>query len=116
MNKKIFVTGGAGYIGTSLIPLLLDQGHSVTVYDSLMFRNGDNLSPFFRDANFSFVKGDILDPDRLRKAMEGHHVIIHLAALAGFPICRDLGQEISHQINVLGTQNVIDCMDKDQNL
>ena len=49
MTKKIFITGGAGYIGTSLIPLLLDQGYKVTVYDALIFNQGDKLIPFFKN-------------------------------------------------------------------
>ena len=89
MKKKIFVTGGAGYIGTSLIPLLLGQGHEVTVYDSLIFKNGDKLIPFFQNPNFKFVRGDILDQEKLREYMAGQDVIIHLAALVGFPICRE---------------------------
>ena len=116
LKKKIFITGGAGYIGTSLIPMLLWQGHEVTVYDSLLFKNGDKLIPFFQDPNFSFVKGDVLDIDKLQKAMADHNVIIHLAALVGFPICREKGEQVSRQINVLGTQNVIDCMNSDQYL
>jgi len=116
MKKKIFVTGGAGYIGTSLIPSLLGQGHEVTVYDSLIFKNGDKLIPFFQDPNFKFVRGDILDQEKLREHMTGHDVIIHLAALVGFPICREKGPEVSHRINVLGTQNVIDSLHPDQYL
>jgi nucleoside-diphosphate-sugar epimerase len=45
-RKKIFITGGAGYIGTSLIPLLLEKNYEVTVYDSLIFNNGDKLIPY----------------------------------------------------------------------
>ena len=59
--KKIFITGGAGYIGTSLIPLLLENGHKITVYDSLMFNNGDKLIPFITNPNFNFIEGDIRD-------------------------------------------------------
>ena len=116
MNKRIFVTGGAGYIGTALIPQLLAHGHQVTVYDSLMFRNGDKLIPFFQDAHFRFMRGDVQDQDRLVQAMTGHDVIIHLAALVGFPICREKGPQISHDINVIGTQNVIDGLTDDQYL
>jgi len=116
MTKKIFVTGGAGYIGTSLIPLLLDQGYAVTVYDSLMFKNGDKLLPYFQYRDFDFVKGDILDREKLQKNMAGHDVVIHLAALVGYPICREKGEQASFQINVMGTQNVIDGMTPDQYL
>ena len=50
--KKILITGGAGYIGTSLVPKLLDLGHEVTVFDNLMV-GGNQLLPFFKYKNFS---------------------------------------------------------------
>ena len=58
--KKILITGGAGYIGTALIPVLLEAGHEVTIYDSLDY-NGDVLIPFFQHKHFHFVKGNILE-------------------------------------------------------
>ena len=50
--KKIFITGGAGYVGTTLIPMLLDRNYEVTVVDSLIFNNGDRLIPFINNKNF----------------------------------------------------------------
>lgn len=114
--KKIFITGGAGYIGTSLIPLLLSQGHEVTVYDSLMFNSGDKLIPFFASKSFSFIRGDVRDKDKLRDAIKGYDIIIHLAALVGFPICREKGEVESYDVNVVGTQNVLDCLQDNQYL
>ena len=114
--KKIFITGGAGYIGTSLIPLLLDKGYEVTVYDSLMFNNGDKLLPFITNKNFKFVDGDVRDSDTLSKHIKGYDVVIHLAALVGFPICRERGEQESHEVNVIGTQNVINAIDDHQYL
>ena len=58
---KVLITGGAGYIGTSLIPLLIEKKYEVTVYDSLMFNNGDKLLPFISNKNFSFIQGYIRD-------------------------------------------------------
>lgn len=114
--KKIFITGGAGYIGTSLIPLLLENGHEITVYDSLMFNNGDKLLPFITNEKFNFIEGDIRDFEKLSKHIKGHDVVIHLAALVGFPICREKGEQESYEVNVLGTKNVIDAMTDDQYL
>ena len=114
--KKIFITGGAGYIGTSLIPLLLENGHEITVYDSLMFNNGDKLLPFITNEKFNFIEGDIRDFEKLSKYIKGHDVVIHLAALVGFPICREKGEQESYEVNVLGTKNVIDAMTDDQYL
>jgi nucleoside-diphosphate-sugar epimerase len=114
--KKIFITGGAGYIGTSLIPMLLDKDYAVTVYDSLMFNNGDKLLPFITNKNFKFVDGDVRDFDTLSKHIKGYDVVIHLAALVGFPICRERGEYESHEVNVIGTQNVINAIDDHQYL
>jgi len=114
--KKVFITGGAGYIGTSLIPLLLEKNYQVTVYDSLMFNNGDKLLPYITNPNFTFIEGDILNFDLLSKNIKGHNIIIHLAALVGFPICREKGETESHKINVIGTENVIKAMSDDQYL
>lgn len=114
--KKVFLTGGAGYIGTTLIPELLRLGHAVTVFDSLMFNNGDKLLPFVGDPNFTFISGDVRDSEKLRASIKSHDIVIHLAALVGFPICREKGYNESHEVNVTGTINVIDAMNEDQYL
>jgi nucleoside-diphosphate-sugar epimerase len=115
-QKNIFITGGAGYIGTTLIPLLLENGYQVTVYDSLMFNNGDKLLPYITNPNFTFVEGDVRDADKLAHYIKDYDVVIHLAALVGFPICREKGDEESHNVNVIGTQNVIDALSPNQYL
>ena len=114
--KKIFITGGAGYIGTTLIPLLLDRNYQVTVYDSLLFNNGDKLLPYITNPNFVFIEGDVRDADKLSYHIKGHDIVIHLAALVGFPICRERGEQESHNVNVVGTQNIINAMKPDQYL
>lgn len=113
---KIFVTGGAGYIGTSLIPLLLEKNYNVTVYDSLIFDNGDKLLPYVGNNNFNFIHGDIRNKELLTKSLKGHDVVIHLAALVGFPICRKMGDEESYSVNTDGTRILIESMDDDQYL
>jgi nucleoside-diphosphate-sugar epimerase len=113
---KIFITGGAGYIGTSLIPILLEKKYEVTVYDSLIFNNGDKLIPFIKDENFSFIKGDIRDEELLSKSIRGYDVVIHLAALVGFPICREKGEQESFDVNLRGTQILMKFMTPEQYL
>ena len=113
---KVFITGGAGYIGTTLIPILLNEGHQITVYDLLIHNNGDKLLPYISHKNFKFIKGDIRDEELLSKAIKNFDVVIHLAALVGFPICREKGEIESYDINTKGTEIVIRTMTKDQYL
>jgi len=116
MEKSIFITGGAGYVGTSLIPQLLEKNYKVTIYDSLFYNNGDVLIPFINNQNFNFIYGDVRDEDRLSKAMAGHDVVIHLAALVGFPLCKKMGERETTSVNVGGTESILKYITKDQYL
>lgn len=109
---KILVTGGAGYVGTSLIPQLLSRGHQVRVLDNLMF-GGDQLLPFFRSDNFEFQKGDVRNPHDVRNAVRGCDAVVHLAALVGYPICRK-EPKMAEEVNVQGTHNVAAAVSKKQ--
>lgn len=109
---KVLVTGGAGYVGTSLIPQLLSKGFETVCYDSLLF-GGDSILPFFRNPKFSFIKGDIRDKEKLSEAVKSVDVIIHLAAIVGFPACRK-EPDLARSVNVEGTKTVIDVTSKDQ--
>jgi dTDP-glucose 4,6-dehydratase len=79
---RIFVTGGAGFIGTNYVRLILDRrDDNVTVFDALTYAgNLDNLRGLDENARFSFVKGDITDREAVAKAMEGHDAVVHFAA------------------------------------
>jgi len=109
---KVLITGGAGYIGTTLVPLLLDNKAEVTVFDSLMF-GGNGLLPFFNNENFRFVKGDIRDTNALAKEIAKHDVIIHLAALVGFPMCEKNPVE-AKQVNLEAVENMVKHISKSQ--
>jgi len=104
--KKVFITGGAGYIGCVLTPLLLAHGHEVTVYDSLLY-GGEGLMHNSANPNFSFIKGDILDKSHLHTAMAAADVVVHLAALVGYTCCRR-DENHSYRVNHQGTKNVIE--------
>jgi len=109
---KILITGGAGYIGTSLIPMLLERGDDVTIFDSLLF-GGNPLIPFFRFKNFHFIKGDVRDKTALAEAVAGKDIIIHLAAIVGFPACRE-NPSLAYSTNVEGAQNLVDVVSPSQ--
>mgnify|MGYP000574241075 CR=1 FL=1 len=86
MNNKILVTGGAGYIGSTLVPILLKQGYKVTVLDSLIF-NQSTLLDCCADPNFDFVQGDICDHNLVNDLLSTADIVIPLAAIVGAPAC-----------------------------
>ncbi len=104
---KVLVTGGAGYIGSILVPHFLEHGHHVRVVDSLMY-GGASLLPFVRSRNFEFMRGDIRDPRTTKDAMSGCDVVVHLAAIVGFPACRKY-PELATTVNVDGTRVVAEA-------
>ncbi len=112
MVRNVFITGGAGYIGCVLVPLLLKAGHNVTVYDKLN-SGGDGLMHNFADTKFNFIKGDILDKNLLHESMKGHDVVIHLAAIVGYTACRR-DEKYSYEVNHRGTINVVEGLDGSQ--
>lgn len=116
MIKKVFITGGAGYIGTVLIPLLLSQGYQVSVYDSLIFNNGNTLIPFMSNDKFKFINGDVRNKKLLHQSMKGYDVIIHLAALVGFPLCKRVGKMETYSVNIEGTLSLLEGISDDQYL
>ena len=80
-NKSIFITGGAGYVGSVLVPKLLSVGHRVTVLD-LMIYGEDTLEDH---PNLTKQKGDIRNIDLLKKMIPGHDSVIHLACISNDP-------------------------------
>ncbi len=98
MNRKfdnVFVTGGAGYCGSLLVPQLLKSGYRVTVYDLLYF--GSYFLPT-DDPNLTIVQGDIRDTAKLRNAVKGHDAFVSLACIsndASFELNEDLSTTIN---------------------
>lgn len=86
MSYNILVTGGAGYLGSTLVPELLAAGHKVTVLDNFMFDQA-SLNQVCYDKNFSIVKGDIRIESVMAPLIRGADVVIPLAALVGAPLC-----------------------------
>jgi nucleoside-diphosphate-sugar epimerase len=84
--SRILVTGGAGYLGSTLVPALLAAGHQVTVLDNFMFRQA-SLNTVCLDPNFEVVKGDIRAEGVLAPLLRRADIVIPLAALVGAPMC-----------------------------
>lgn len=83
---RILVTGGAGYIGSVLVPALLADGNEVTVIDNFMYKQ-TSLNGLCSNANFRVINGDARDQRLLDFTVKGYDVIIPLAALVGAPLC-----------------------------
>ncbi|MCK4543689.1 MAG: NAD-dependent epimerase/dehydratase [Spirochaetales bacterium] len=83
---KILITGGAGYLGSVLVPELLRQGHEVTVVDSFMFKQNSLVDCCTYDT-FSVIRGDCRDESLMARFVKNQDIIIPLAALVGVPLC-----------------------------
>ena len=95
--KRVMVTGGAGYVGSSLIPKLLNAGYAVSVLDLYLY--GDDLFKEFRsNAALREVKGDLRNPDDVGRALEGCDAVIHLACISNDPSF-DLNPDLGKSIN-----------------
>lgn len=103
---RVVVTGGAGFIGGTIIPMLLEKGYHVVVLDRLMY-GAHALIPYFIHPNFSFFEVDVRDRDALAPHLAKADVVIHLAALVGYPLCKKLPQE-AVDVNVGGARNVLE--------
>lgn len=101
MNKSFLVTGGAGYIGTSLTKRLLDEGAKVTIFDNLKYGNRDLV-----DKRAVFIMGDVCDSEALDKVFTSNtfDTVIHLAALKSVEESEKNPAEFIH-VNVTGTIN-----------
>ena len=93
--KKIFITGGAGYVGSSLVPKLLDLGFEVTILD-LMIYGEDVLT---NHEKLTKIKGDIRDKSLLEKIIPGHDILIHLACISNDPSF-ELNPSLGKSINL----------------
>ena len=83
---KILVTGGAGYLGSILVPDLLALGHEVTVIDNFMYKQS-GLNHVCSYQNFKIVRGDIRVKNTMQEVIKEQDIIIPLAALVGAPLC-----------------------------
>lgn len=105
-NKKIFVTGGAGFIANTLISNLIDQ-NQITVFDNF-HRDTLSSSSLKNHPNLLIIKGDVLDFNLLKDSMKGHNLVIHAAGIAGIDtVIKNPVQTM--QVNMIGTANALEA-------
>ena len=102
---RVFITGGAGFIGSNIAEDLIKKGHYVTVYDNFSSGTRDNLIGFCSD-RLSILEGDIRDENKLSDAMKGHDIVSHHAAQLEIFLAHS-NPSIDLDINTIGTLNVL---------
>lgn len=107
--SKVFLTGGAGFIGSHVGDRLLKEGNEVTVYDNLSSGKLENVKQNINNSSFHFIHADLLDTKTLNQAMKGHDIIWHLGANTDIPSgLKDT--ELDLRNCIIATRNVLEAM------
>lgn len=105
MKLKILVTGGAGYLGSRLVPALLEKGFCVCVTDNFMYSQA-SLFACASHPGFSVIRGDAADRAVVKEAMQDCDIIIPLACLTGAPVCREKPDE-AKRVNLEAVRDIL---------
>jgi nucleoside-diphosphate-sugar epimerase len=114
IQMKVLITGGAGYLGSTLAEHLLTNGHTVTVLDNIMYKQLSLLHLFKREG-FKFIYGDVRDTSLLLDAVKRHDVIIPLAAIVGMPACK-ANPQLAEDVNYKQIRNIVSVIRDNQQL
>jgi UDP-glucose 4-epimerase len=106
---RIFVTGGAGFVGSNLIGRLLGDDHEVVAYDNLYLGRREYLAPFLSHPRFTFVEHDLLDLNHVVAAIDGCSLVFHLAANSDISLGRET-TDLDLKLGTLTTYNVLEAM------
>ncbi|HXK81434.1 MAG TPA: SDR family oxidoreductase [Bacteroidales bacterium] len=105
-NKRVLVTGGAGFIGSNIIDKLIKQDNEIVCVDNLATGKIENISEYLKLNNFEFVEGDIRDFETCKKAVKNIDVILHQAALGSVP--RSINDpKTTNDVNIGGFINML---------
>ena len=108
-NKRVFITGGAGFIGSTLIGKLIEH-NQIVAYDNLA-RNALQGKAWKDHQNLQLIVGDVLDYDKLAKAMAGADIVVHCAAIAGIDTVVK-NPVMTMRVNMVGSANVLEAASK----
>ena len=110
---KVLITGGAGYLGSVLVGLLLDKKYKVTVVDNLIYKQ-QSLTSYCYNKDFTFIKGDVRRLTSLVN-LKDFDIIIPLAAIVGMPAC-DSNPKLASDINLEQIVTIVKNTSKNQQL
>jgi UDP-glucose 4-epimerase len=105
-NKKVLVTGGAGFIGSHVVDSLVDRGYGVRVVDDLSAGKLSNIEAHLKSGRVDFVRGDVKDAEFVRKCVRDVGAVVHLAAITSVPFSVD-NPGFTYDTNVAGTLNLL---------
>jgi nucleoside-diphosphate-sugar epimerase len=112
--EKVLITGGAGYLGSTLTEVLLSKGYAVTVLDNLTYKQL-SLTSFCHNKNFNLIVGDVRDATLLFNLVESHDIIIPLAAIVGMPACKK-DPQLTKDVNYEQIVDIVNFMHTSQKL
>lgn len=110
--KRVLVIGGAGYIGSALLPLLLAKGYQVRILDLFIF-GSEPIKEWLNHPNLEVIQGDFRQPDVVTRAVQGVEAVIHLGAIVGESAC-DLAQKITLEVNLVATKMIAEIAKEQQ--
>ena len=113
-NKKILITGGAGYLGSLLCTELVKRGFNITVIDLLKYEK-NSLKHLYKSKNFELIKADIRNNSIMKKLIKENEYIIPLAALVGAPLC-DKNKKEAVSVNLTSIKSLVKMSNKEKKI